>query len=36
LEDLGKWFGEEHIISEPLRAEDPQETPENSDPRQVS
>jgi len=36
LVDLGKWFGEEHLISEPVRTEDPDGTPKNSDPRQVS
>jgi endogenous inhibitor of DNA gyrase (YacG/DUF329 family) len=36
LVDLGKWFGEEHLISEPLRTQDPEETPKNSRPRQVS
>jgi len=36
LVDLGKWFGEEHVISEPLRAEAWDERHENSDARRVS
>jgi hypothetical protein len=36
LVDLGKWFDEEHAISQPLQTQDSDQMPENSDPRRIS